>query len=170
MFDRKKAAVAAMIVVALAGIMGLVVHQVSADASTYSSRTQISVAGSTIPYQADPSGACFGEDITLTSGTVQITSHGTMNQNGFHGTFDVVRQGIHGVGAQTGTQYVLVGTDNVSQSQNVDGAFTSTFTDHINIVGQGPDNNAVLSSTFHITVTPNGDISARVGDFSITCH
>ena len=170
MFRRKKIAIALLTVAALAVVTGLVVRQASADASTYSSQTTIPVAGTTISYTADPSGACYGEDITLTSGTVLIKSHGTMNQNGFHGTFDVIRQDIHGVGAQSGAQYVETGTDTGSQTQSWDNGFTTTMTDHINIVGQGPDNNAVISDVLHLTVNANGDITAVVSDYAITCR
>ncbi|HET9110400.1 MAG TPA: hypothetical protein VFN78_06230 [Ktedonobacterales bacterium] len=170
MFRSKKVAIALLTVAALAVVTGLVVRQASADASTYTNQTTISVAGTTIPYTADPTGVCYGEDINLTSGTILIQSHGTMDQNGFHGTYNVIRQDIHGVGAQSGAQYVETGTDNGSQSQNVNGAFTSTFTDHINIVGQGPDNNAIVSDVIGITVTPDGQQTAYIEDFSITCH
>lgn len=169
-FRRKKIALALLVVAALAAVTGVVARQASADASTFTNQTTISVAGTTIPYTADPTGVCYGEDINLTSGTILITSHGTMDQNGFHGTFDVIRQNIQGVGAQSGAKYVEAGTDTGAQSQNVDGAFTSTMTDHINIVGQGPDNNAIVSDVIGITVTPDGQQTAYIEDFSITCH
>lgn len=169
-FRRKKIAIALLTVAALAIVTGLVVRRASADASTYSNQTTISVAGTTIPYAADPTGVCYGEDINLTSGTVLIQSHGTMDQNGFHGTFDVIRQGIQGVGVQSGARYNVTGTDTGAQSQNVNGAFTTTFTDHINIVGQGPDNNAIASDVIAVTVTPDGQQTAYIEDYSITCH
>lgn len=168
MLHTKKIGVALVVLVALAGITGLIAHQVSAAAMTYASQTTVSVVGQTISYTSDPSGQCFGEDITLTGGTILIQSHGVMDQNGAHGTFDVARQGVQGVGAQSGALYHMTGTDTATQS--IDGGFQTTMNDHINIVGQGPDNNAVISSVLHLTVDANGQITAAVNDFSITCH
>lgn len=130
----------------------------------------VPTAGQTMPYTADPSGQCFGEDINLIKGNVMIQSQGTMDANGFHGTFDVVRQGVAGVGATTGDSYQITGTDTASQLQSVNGAFTTTFTDHINVIGQGPDNNAIISSVLALTWNANGQITDVVQKYSITCH
>jgi hypothetical protein len=156
------------VLVALTAVSALIVHQASAQAVSTSSQARFSAAGQTLLYQADPAGQCYGEDINLTSGDILVRSHGVVDQNGFHGTFDVVRQGVKGIGAQTGDQYEEVGTDTISQGLN--SAFTSSMTDHINIVGQGPDNNAVLTSTFVVTVNANGDVTAMVQHYTLTCH
>lgn len=166
----RKIAIGLMFVLALAGVGAFAVRQASANATVYRSSMMVSAAGQTIPYMADPSGQCFGEDINLTKGDTLIRSQGTMEVDGFHGTFDVIRQGIEGVGVTTGDLYQITGTDTMSQLQSVNGAFTTSFTDHINVVGQGPDNNAVISSVQTVTVNANGQITSLVQNWSITCH
>jgi hypothetical protein len=109
-----------------------------------------------------------GELVEL-SGTLHVLSHVTIDaQGGLHVKQHAQPQGISGIGLTTGDSYRGTG---VTQSEfNATAAEEQTFINNFRIIGQGPDNNFLVHSTFHVTVNANGEVTTVVDNFSVECR
>jgi len=47
---------------------------------------------------------------------------------------------------------------------------TSTFVNNFYMIGQGPRNNFKVHETFHFTINANGETTAFVDNFRVTCQ
>ena len=108
-----------------------------------------------------------GELVELT-GTLHVLLHITTDgRGGFHVKSHSQPQGISGVGLTTGDKYQATG---VTQDVfHLTAGITETFVNNFRIIGQGPGNNFLVHENFHITITPNGDVTAFHDNFSIEC-
>lgn len=155
--------------IALALIVSLGVSQVQAKATAvvtnFSQPTDLTVY---VPCAA--LGA--GEYVQL-SGSLHVLFVTTIdNQGGFHSKFHVQPQGISGTGLTTGAKYQATGeTQGTFNGDLVSGQPSEqTFVNNFKIVGQGPGNNFMSHETFHITVNPDGTVTAFVDNFSVECR
>jgi len=109
-----------------------------------------------------------GEEVHLT-GYLHVTFSQTFdNAGGVHVKMHANPQGISGIGQTTGDTYRGTG---VSKTQfNLKVGEQSTIVDNFNIIGQGPGNNLLVHSTFHITVNANGNLTAWVDNSHSECR
>lgn len=109
-----------------------------------------------------------GELVILT-GTLHVLSHVTIDdQGGLHVKQHFQPQGISGTGLTTGDTYHGTG---VTQSEfDATAGVEQTSINNFRIIGQGPNNNLLVHSTSHVTVTPNGDVTTVVDNFSVECQ
>jgi hypothetical protein len=112
--------------------------------------------------------ACSGETVRL-RGELLLISHFTEDSTGgFHAHFSLVPRDVTGV-SESGVRYRAVGgqrfTFNVSGSETV----TDTFTEQFLVISQGGDDNLLVRTTIHVTVTPEGEVTAFVDNFSSIC-
>jgi hypothetical protein len=109
-----------------------------------------------------------GEFVQL-EGTLHVLTHVTIDdQGGLHVKQHFQPQGISGTGLTTGDRYQGTG---VTQSEfNVTAGVEETDVNNFRIIGQGPTNNLLVHSTVHVTVTPNGDVTTFVDNFSVECR
>jgi hypothetical protein len=109
-----------------------------------------------------------GELVQLT-GTLHVLTHVTIDdQGGLHVKQHFQPQGVSGVGLTTGDKYQGTG---VTQDQfNATAGLEQTSINNFRIIGQGPDNNLLVHATFHVTITPNGDVTTIVDNFSVECR
>lgn len=86
---------------------------------------------------------------------------------GFH---LVIHHNFQGVGSNpvTGVNYVATRSENFVV--NTAAGFEQTFTVHYNLIAKGRAPNQVLQADFHITITPNGDISSFHNNFRLMCQ
>lgn len=99
-----------------------------------------------------------GEVVTV-SGTEHVL---LIDNNNNNGKFQFQFQGITGVGQTTGDRYQATGV--------LEETFTARgFTENNNffLIGQGPGNNLLFHQTLHITVNPDGTVTANVDNVSI---
>jgi len=73
-----------------------------------------------------------------------------------------------GTNPVTGVNYVI--TQAINSEFNAALGFESTFTVHYNLLTKGNAPNEVLQIDFHITVTPNGDVSSLHDNFRLMCQ
>ena len=94
----------------------------------------------------------------------------TINGNNISGKTHFQPQGISGAGLATGDRYVAVGVtqDHFKGFLN-NGQFSATFVNNFRIIGQGRGSNFLLHENFHVTITPNGAVTAIHDNFSIDC-
>jgi hypothetical protein len=108
-----------------------------------------------------------GELVEVT-GVARSVTHVTIDdRGGFHFT----RHGTltaSGTGVDSGTQYQLNGIG-MSQNNGMVGT-ENTFVDYFRIIGPGPLNNLLIHHNFHLTVTPDGEVTASVNHFTFECR
>lgn len=108
-----------------------------------------------------------GEFVQL-SGTLHVLFHTTLdNKGGFHSKYHFQAQGITGKGEITGDKYQGTGVTQGTFNGKV--GFEATDVNNFKIIGQGPGNNFLVHSTFHVTVNPKGEVTAFVDNFSVKC-
>jgi hypothetical protein len=109
-----------------------------------------------------------GERVVLT-GTLHVLTHVTIDdQGGLHVQQHFQPQGVSGTGLTTGDDYRGAG---VTRTEfNAAAAFELTSINNFRIIGEGPDNNFLVHSNFHLTVTPSGDVTTVVDNFSVECR
>jgi hypothetical protein len=75
-------------------------------------------------------------------------------------------QGVKGIGLLTGTTYKI--NLNIEVTNSVSGTETTSLY-HGVTVGPGPNNNDLFSAQFHITVNPDGTVTAYFDNFFENC-
>ena len=77
----------------------------------------------------------------------------------------------HGVALVTGVEYRLVyASVNQHTASTTDARLKTTFVNTFNVVGPGPDNHFLVHDFFHVTVTPEGEVTAEHVEFRATCQ
>lgn len=110
-----------------------------------------------------------GEDVLLT-GSLHILSSFTINGNIVRGKSHFQPQGISGTGLSTGDKYQATGvTQDDFKGSFINGQFQQSFINNFRIIGQGPGNNYLVHTNFHVTVNANGVLTTVVDNFSADC-
>jgi hypothetical protein len=112
--------------------------------------------------------ACSGERVRV-SGELLLIDHFTQDSDGgFHVHSSLVPRHVTGVSA-SGVKYHVVGGQRDTFNVSGRGTVTETFTSQFNVISEGGDQNLQIIETFHITITPNGDVTAFVDNFRAKC-
>jgi hypothetical protein len=112
----------------------------------------------------------LGEFVNL-EGTVNQVYHVTYSEGG---TVNIVSrtntQGLRGTGETTGDKYqgLLIQQYHLNIGQN-GLPYVYTSSDRYRFTGQGPGNNFTLELRQHVTINANGDVTATVDDYEVTC-
>src|SRR6266568_5613289 len=105
------------------------------------------------------------------AGPLHVLSQVTISNTGRLLVYDHFQpQGISGTGFVTGAKYQGTG---ITQFKNTFGGpfpITFTFVNNFYMIGQGPKNNFKVHETFHFTINANGEQTAFVDNFSVTCQ
>jgi hypothetical protein len=112
---------------------------------------------------------CTGE---VVSGVVSVKStiHETIDASGgLHFHFHDVFNG-RAVGETSGIRYVGPQTDHESFHVSSNGALEDTFTVNFRFISQGKADNIQLHLLFHITITPNGDVTSELVKIRDVCR
>jgi hypothetical protein len=112
---------------------------------------------------------CTGEFV---SGIVNVktTIHETIDANGgFHFHIHDVFNG-RAVGETSGVKYVGPQTDHESFHASSSGALEDTFTLNFRFISQGKADNIQTHVLFHITITPNGDVTSEIENIREVCR
>jgi hypothetical protein len=126
------------------------------------------VTGSgTVPVSTTVANPCISEAVAF-SGIAHFVSTSTRSADGVLTvglTFDF--SGIHGVGLQTGQQYVLsvVEIDHVTVTGR--GGATSTFIESITV--SGPGGRFLFHFVGHVTINDNGTVTVSFSDPTSDC-
>ena len=104
-------------------------------------------------------------------GPLHVLSQLTISNTGRLLVYDHFQpQGISGTGFVTGAKYQGTG---ITQFKNTFGGpfpITFTFVNNFYMIGQGPKNNFKVHETFHFTINANGEQTALVDNFRVTCQ
>ena len=108
-----------------------------------------------------------GEEVHLT-GKIHVVIHSTLDgAGGAHVKLHASDQGISGTGLTTGDKYQRTGATNIEFNAKV--GFERSAGATFNWIGQGNGNNFLVHVLFHVTVNPDGSVTALVDKFSIEC-
>jgi predicted small lipoprotein YifL len=107
-------------------------------------------------------------EVVKSTGTIHRVIHVTETANGFHLTLHANPQNVSGTGLTTGDTYQTRGTFNAHQ--NFGPGATETIHETFMLVGPGPDNNLRWTTSYHLTINANGEITIYdVEPLSIEC-
>ncbi len=112
----------------------------------------------------------WGETIYLT-GTLHDLYHYSMNNNTFSYTMLDNPQQVSGTGLTTGDKYQGTGVTRSGGHYAYAAGYAQTYT-HINnfrMIGQGPGNNYLVHTTYHVTINPDTTMTSHVDKVSIEC-
>jgi hypothetical protein len=144
----KRYTIAVGVAVALAALAALVAPAQAAEGVTVSR----------FPFSASFLNPCTNENIDF-SGTILVVLDTTQdNRPALDG--HSVNIAVKGVGQTTGTQYVWVFTNTVTDTTSDTGAAAETTTTYERIVAPGPGNDLLFTIVFHETINANGDVVA----------
>jgi hypothetical protein len=108
-----------------------------------------------------------GEFVHLT-GEIHAVFHVTFDSaGGAHLKIHGNAKGISGTGLTTGDKYQATGASNLEL--NIKVGAEATDVNNFHIIGQGNGNNFLLHQTFHVTVNPDGTVTAFVDNFRSEC-
>jgi hypothetical protein len=110
---------------------------------------------------------CAGEYVHLT-GELNDVIHVTETSTGhWHLVVVASGMGMSAVGLTSGDIYRGVGATRFSG--NVDPGHIISGTDNSLLIGPGPGNNLYLRSRFHVSITPNGELTFARDIEEVTC-
>jgi hypothetical protein len=113
------------------------------------------VTVSSFPFSGSFLNPCTNENIDF-SGTVLVVLDTTEdNRPALEG--HSVQIAVKGVGQTTGTQYVWVFSNTVTDTTSDNGASAETTTTYDRIVAPGAGNDLLFAIVFHETINANGD-------------
>ena len=136
-------------------------------------RAQATTVTNTIQMQIDlatfvPCAAGGAGEVVFLSGTELGVFVTVVDDSGaFHTEAHFQPQGIRGQGLTTGDKYQWTGATQASFNGAV--GFENTFINNYKIIGPGPGNNLSIHQTFHATVQPDGEVTAYVDHYTVTC-
>jgi len=112
---------------------------------------------------------CTGEFV---SGVVSFktTIHETIDASGgYHFHFQDIFLG-RAVGETSAIQYVGPQTDHESFLVSSNGALEDTYTLDFRFISLGSADNILTHLLFHVTITPNGDVTSEIANISSVCR
>ncbi len=132
-------------------------------------RPAIIVQNHSIPFNMYLFVPCAGEVVQL-AGELHDSYHLTINGNNYTMKYHTNPTGVVGTGVITGDRYQGTGvTQGLNSGSLVNGRIEFTYINNFRVIGQGTGNNFLVHTTQHVTVTPNGDLTANVLNSSFEC-
>ncbi|HEX6371391.1 MAG TPA: hypothetical protein VF006_20910 [Longimicrobium sp.] len=115
-----------------------------------------------------PCAAGGAGEIVQVEGTLHTVFHITETPNGLRISIHENPQDVNGTGLTTGDTYHATGSFNAHL--HLAPGVTESRQRQFLLVGPGPDNNFTVHQTSHITVTPDGDVTADFDKITIECR
>jgi hypothetical protein len=109
-----------------------------------------------------------GETITLSGTLLGVVTVQDLGDDGLLLTFHAQPQGVSGT-SSSGVPYHATGLTRATTVFVPSGGLTETFVNRFHIVGTMGAPTFYVKTTFHITVTPSGDVAVEFEKFSEEC-
>jgi hypothetical protein len=139
-------------------------QQAYARASTFTDSERIPVDSE----QFVPCAAGGEGEVVQWTGETQNVFHLTFDSaGGVHLKLHVNGKGISGTGLTTGDKYQVTGAVNIEFNSKV--GLEQTIGINFHIIGPGKGNNFLLHELLHVTVNPDGTVTADVSNFRSEC-
>jgi hypothetical protein len=121
-----------------------------------------------IPFSATVT-LCNGDTLDLSGTLLDSVTTTSTPSGGVIFAFHDNPQGISGVDTTTGTVFHATGLTREVDVSSPPGGFTSTFVNRFHIQATRGAQSFIISETEHVTVTPDGTVTASFDNFSSTC-
>ena len=112
---------------------------------------------------------CTGEEILLHLKQLFMIHEVDQVGKAFHGHITILDRGTRGVGLTSGATYRQTGAEADRILLRTDPHVVNTFTFGLNLIGQGRAPDFRVHTTFHVTITPAGVVTATVDKVRETC-
>jgi len=111
----------------------------------------------------------LGEIVDLSGNLHHLVTY-TVNDNSVSGTEQFQPQGVHGVGETSGSAFIGAGvTRNDFASGLSNGRYEMTFVNNFRIIGLGGAASYRVHENSHVTITPDGVVTATVDNLTVDC-
>ena len=123
-----------------------------------------------VPFNLVLENRCTGEPVRFT-GNLLIVFHITEDaKGGIHVQEHFQPQGVSGTGLESGEQYRAVGVSR-RDLYFAPGEEVREFTrvSRFFIVSKGPSENLLVAATIHVTINPNGEVTAEIDRLTSRC-
>lgn len=147
---------------AIAALAAFVYVSATASAATSGKKVQKN------PYEADPT-LCNGDTVHLSGTLLEFL---TLTRTPSGGTIIVAHsnsQGISGVDTTTGTRYRLISVTHDAGLFPPSGVSMFTYSDRVRLQATAGAESFIFIRTMHLTVTPNGRVTADITKYAATC-
>jgi hypothetical protein len=113
--------------------------------------------------------SCANEILDVTSRIDVVANPHTDASGGIH--FGPLHMEQHGTatGETTGTRYLFQSVQNSTDNFSDPGE-EFTLTGLLHVISHGSASDLLAHTTFHLTITPNGDLTAFVSNISFECR
>jgi hypothetical protein len=112
---------------------------------------------------------CNGETIRVTEGVGHLHLETTTSANGgFHADINGNLEGVKGTGS-LGNSYTVTAWFHESTNSSSNSAFVFSDGDVFHLLSSGSAPNFDFSAVIHVTINPNGDVTATVSDIRPKC-
>jgi len=153
-------------------VVALLIAMTAVPVAAAQARTETSIV--VLDYTGITHSECTGEDIAV-EGSIRYRFHNTWDASGgFHGSGGAQEASTRGVGTTSGASYIFHLVVNQAQNyQSFDGGpyeYTEVASYNVIKLGEGPADDLVAHSTFHVTVNANGEQSVAFEKFRLECQ
>ena len=112
---------------------------------------------------------CNGDVVHLSGTLLAVFTETTTPAGGFVVSSHFQPQGVSGVDLVTGTRFQATGLTRDILVVSPPGGITETYVNQFHIQATTGEQSFIVSEVFHITIAPNGEITASVDNFRATC-
>jgi len=113
--------------------------------------------------------ACVGEPVTIVGESLLMIHQTTLPDGSQLVVVHANPQGAIAVGSSSGTQYRIGASDTLAQFIAPSGGFVATFTADLHVIGPGSAGSFLGHIILHITITPDGAVTADVEVVDTQC-
>jgi hypothetical protein len=110
-------------------------------------------------------------ELVLVTGELHVVVHQSTSESG--NTTAKVHfqpQGLAGAGVTSGDRFQATGVTQQTTTVSGNPPWNTTYVNNFRFIGQGPGNNYMVHQTYHVTVNPDGTVTALVDHLSVTCN
>jgi hypothetical protein len=122
-----------------------------------------------IPISITATNPCVPESVPLSGNLHVVINVTTDSKGGLHVDMHT-NEHLTGTGATTGANYNANVSSHTTFNSDSGGAVTITSPLNVELIAQGNVPNFLLKALFHITVNPDGTVTASVSDFDTVCQ
>ena len=114
--------------------------------------------------------SCLGEAVTFVGDGLLVIHRTTLPNGSRVLVVHANPQGAVAVGASSGLTYRIAASDGLARVVAPSGTFVATFTANLNVVGPGGSSGFFGHIILHVSVTPDGDVTADIEIVDIDCR
>jgi hypothetical protein len=146
----------------------LLILAIVASASVAAFPATAATTVQTVPFSGLAFNSCAGE-VMLVEGTIRAVTGSTVDASGgvHFGPTHFTQHGT-AIGLITGNRYIF-NSEQTRTENFIDPGDEATLTGQVLAISQGREPNLISQATFHLTITPTGELTAFVSEINFRC-